>query len=203
MLALTVLGLLLSSAAGTPAQSTAPPVKGHTIGESVAEFVQKLGAESRARFQGCAAKAGTKEKVSIDCRNFQTVASSGGNGVIVCSNPRYNMDMCRDFEGVAGFSKNELVVLNLKITNTPWESALEDTVKKFGQPTETHVEVKQNLFGARWELRNTVWIASKYTVLLYEDVDPKATPSQFIRFTITDKKYIDEKKSNPAKSALD
>ena len=151
----------------TPAAIT-PTLKGHALGESIIQFLQKSSEKTRSLFAACAGAVGNEyDKSSSECHRLHDATFAGMTGEIHCDDPKYNphpdpiydvpMSMCQEFQGSATFEDNRLVDIHLEIRFISWEEALDDATSKYGKPDLVETRTEQNGYGATWDLQDASW----------------------------------------------
>lgn len=165
--------LLFSASAFAPhsfSQSKKVEIKGHTIGESVTEFLSKEPA-AKTGFDNCQResenpKSRWYKKHRAECSSTLSVFSHGGRGLLP-GNPRWTLDAGK-------LVKVEMDNMLDNFDQSPAD-ALADLIKKFGRPTDETPSEFQNGFGARWTTHLYVWSFPDAHVQLYVDPRPSST----------------------------
>jgi len=102
----TIILLILVATVPCHAQS-APTIKGHSLGETLEQFIAESNQPTREQMQRCIASGGKDQygNPQSECEDFlkasRTDPTSGksGNGSFACQDPIYNLGVCRDFRG--------------------------------------------------------------------------------------------------------
>lgn len=173
-----ILGLaILLVAAGAARAQSAPTIKRHSVGESNAKFFAKE-PELKAWMDYCQKPDDAKgEKPPILKQPFLFDDDAP---------PRY-ASLCKWLSPIAQGDRVELTATE---TGATWtlasggvvsvamlvpatnEAALEDAIRKFGQPTAHTKAAFQNSFGATWSSRVVVWDRPTFYAVLYQDGNP-------------------------------
>jgi hypothetical protein len=164
----------IPESAPAPTEKSMPTVKGHTLGETLQQFVGETGAATQKRFQSCDRVLYSK-RVPAVCLPYIIVARTGSGG-FVCqipmSSPYVDDDPCGDFAGIVTFENNKLVILRLELDGNSWSVAVSDVTAKYGPPTENRVDTMQNGFGAKFDYHVALWAKPKFVIEVREDDNP-------------------------------
>jgi len=215
MKALTLLLLVTALPCHAQIATTTPTIKGHTLGESLKQFIAESNSITHEQMQKCQAGSTGKNvdsKFSDRCDAFlHTLNASPVSGSFDCAgaveaNSGYDADFiksfidganlpCFELIGRVTFENDKLVKFDLNFMNQPWEEVLPDIIAKFGKPTEKHIETVQNAYGAKFDLQRTSWITPQYIVVAFEKLNLPYSLVKLVEVHITDHKYFDEQKS--------
>jgi hypothetical protein len=200
--ALLSVAVLTCHAQTTPA---APTIKGHTLGESLQQFIAESSPITREQMQNCSAtngRDGYGDTISA-CTDYLLTVKTG-NGSFDCTLPMYELGTCRDFRGKVTFSDNKLVELNLEITDQEWGDVLPYVVTKFGKPDETRVDTVQNAYGAKFDLQKASWTKPDYLVVAFEKINLPYNLKKFVEINLIDRSYFQSQQAKKAHgNALD
>jgi hypothetical protein len=191
--------LLATAAAVCHAQITPPTIKGHTLGESLQEFIEHSNTDTKAQISQCSTRPAY---LSCD-RDYPSVVKTG-SGSLRCYPflDRADTNVCHDFIGTATFDGGKLVAIELIIAE--WADALTDISAKFGNPTETGTASMQNQFGAKFDVQTATWVTSGVLAYATEEVNPNYSHPRYVRATFTDRKYFEAQQAKKHQSnALD
>lgn len=155
-----------------------PSIKGHTLGETVQQFVSESNDITKSQIMKCESSGG-KDRYGapwFECDDFLTTlkvnpsTARAGTGSFSCENPIYQLSLCGDFRGKVTFQANKLVELNLEIADKEWNGAVKDVVARFGKPDERHIDREENVYGVKLDLQTATWVKPDYMVVLSEKV---------------------------------
>lgn len=187
-----IIAIVISST-GNAQQSTAPPVsqtiKGHSIGESFADFLSK---EPKTK-TGLAACHGPNEILSgfFDCKSL--LGAEKGTGSVLT-------DADADFRFVEG----KLSEINL-LVNSTFDEAEKQAEEKFGKPVSRESTPMKNGFGATWSNRSVIWQTPALYAALLEDNNPASGDGRPF-LTVSSRAFHDRQMQdvrNASKRALD
>lgn len=164
-----VLVFLLAATAACHAQSTAPSLKGHVLGETLQQFMDKSNEITRQQMANCISTNGKDEHGdrTFECDDFLS-ARKTGSGHFDCTLPMYQTGVCRDFVGDATFSKGRLVEITVGDYDADWDDFLREAAAKFGVHFETKTDTVENAFGATYQLNSATWSTPQYIAIAHE-----------------------------------
>jgi len=162
------------------AHSQTPAIMGHTLGESVQDFVNKSPRLSNT-VAGCRVvsdkKTAKKQKLDWElCQQLLTLVNGNGSGDIganSCGPEQQLKDItvpeCREFHGVAQFIDGKLASLTTKLM-APWDQVYQDLTVKFGEPIDKGQKTFQNGYGATFHTSKATWLSPEYSVVATESL---------------------------------
>jgi hypothetical protein len=155
----------LLCASSAIAQTNVAMVKGHKIGEPLAEYMASVpgGSEQLANCRSAVADPKAARKLKVDPRSCAALVGAADRGARIETNAGRAMPY-----GKATFDGGVLVKLTFPIGYDPlvpirsqelisFEQVVADLQAKFGQPTTTDELTTQNGFGATFRHRRCVW----------------------------------------------
>lgn len=148
---MTALILFLALQAG--AQQDRPAIKGHSIGETLADFFQKEPAAAKKADQ-CRSRG--REKIVMGV--WSTCAEMQGGKISTDSGTFYFLD-------------GDLARLEVH-AGGGYPILLAEMTKRFGKAAHETVLPWQNAFGAKWEDRMSEWDGPEFYAELSEDNNP-------------------------------
>jgi hypothetical protein len=164
---------------------TTPTIKGHTLGESVQDFVDHSSATTRRVVQWCGTDATgfaplvcegitdilTKPdtaQAQLDVHCDTTVVDmleAFPQSSPIRPTESYAKSWCADFDGDITFERDKLVRIQATIIPTgPWNQSYDTLVAKFGKPSTVQSTVVQNAFGAKFHVTKGFWFTKSYSV---------------------------------------
>jgi hypothetical protein len=196
---------------------TTPSIKGHTLGESVQEFVNNSNATTKHIVQWCSTDQ--TGFAPLICPNITDILAKPNavparldvhcDTVIVdmleafppSSSPipteRYAKSWCADFIGDITFENGKLVSIRTEIWSS-WSEAYSTLLKKFGKPTAIQTKILQNGFGATFHATNGFWVGKSYTVSARELLNDDLT--RYVSLEMETPAYAHEKVQELKKS---
>jgi hypothetical protein len=148
------------------------PIKGHVIGESFQQFVGRTAhlSDYLTRCAGVATeKQARKAKVSVTLCNDYADALAGRDGVKVPLGDGLVHDDIFDVALDYGiFSGGKLGQLSVWRHAVGYADVLSDMKARFGEPTGTDVETRQNAYGAQFQFRSATWVRDSVIAMASE-----------------------------------
>lgn len=210
------LAILLSMLALTCHAQTTPTIKGHTLGESVLQFVDNSNATTKHLVQWC----GADQTGSPMCMNITSILAKPDAApaalAVHCdetgvdkmedfpgSSTSIQKEMyvsywCTDFNGDATFEGGKLVSIRTEIWS-PWSEAYSALLKKFGKPVAVQDQILQNGFGAKFRSTKGLWVAKSYRVTAQELFSEEGL-NRYVSLEMTTPGYAQEKAQGLKKS---
>jgi hypothetical protein len=150
--------LVVLSVTGCLAQS-GPTIKGHTLGESIADFISKT--NSGPRLQKCRDKeAKHPKKNSQWCKSFIAAVDTGGRFATT-------LDV-ESISDTATFDRGKLVAIHIRTASYGYADMLRDMKTRLGEPSKTEDTVSQNGYGATFHHPRAIWLSNSVCAVLAE-----------------------------------
>jgi hypothetical protein len=171
--------LALGTIVSADVRAQIPTLKGHTIGETIQQFLlvsddlsarlalcRNLKDEKSARRQDVDWNACQQLIGAVDNKSSVIVASdcAGINTKTFASLPA-----CLEFSGQVNFEDGKLAMMVVTLVD-PWDNVYQDLVAKFGVPAGTGQETFKNAYGAEFHGSNAVWKAQDFAMTAREVV---------------------------------
>lgn len=168
---------LLLAGIGVQGQTVPPAIKGHSLGESLQEFVEKSTPETKARVAQCQTSS------APECQNIPKLLTESPDNrpeeLYFPCKQKFYIVWCQEDMGAAYFEKDKLVEIDVRVFGS-WDEQRETLIKKFGNPTGTRDQIEQNGYGATAHAVKGVWLNSTYEVVASEWVDSNFNRSVFV-----------------------
>jgi hypothetical protein len=175
-------------------------VKGHVLGETVAEFSQRFGC---ARLLALSRKEAKHEQAVGDVAECRLLANPPtGRFTVSLSGSKDDPLMAQDdVEGQILFHDGAAAAITV-ITPT-WSALYAEVVEKYGKPSRTTEEKRQNFHGAVFTLHSAIWeLPTGVTIVALEEFDPQFPQTKATFFAPGEAKKLAAESPN-RKSALD
>lgn len=178
----------------TPATATlpAPTIKGHTLGETLQEFVES-GVGTSQQVSVCLHSKQPKYMINTPCLGYRDVLNTGHGGFRCKRSSTGDVsDLCFGFDGLVIFEAGKLVELELDLEDTAWSDATADVVTKYGKQDETHTTTMQNGYGATFNYQKAIWAKEAYAIIVAEEPDLFRNRRTQVSIKLIDSKYLGE-----------
>jgi len=156
---------------------SAPAIKGHSLGESLRQFVEKSTPETKSRIDQCRTSLGS-ECQSIPKLLAESPEERPQELYFPCKQ-KFFVAWCQEDVGAVYFEKDKLVEIDLKVSGS-WDELRETLINKFGKPSGTTDQLEQNGFGATAHAVKGLWLNANYKVIASEWLDSNFNRSVFV-----------------------
>ena len=165
--------LALCAALALVAGSQEPPtvkVRGHRIGETVAEFSQRFGC---ARLLGLSQKEAKRERAVGDVAKCRLLSHPPSERFTVPLSRIADDPLSGRADVGDQISFRNGVAVAITITAPAWSTLLDDIVERYGRPSRTSEQRRQNYVAALFTLRSASWeLPTGVTIVALEEFAP-------------------------------
>ncbi len=170
------------------ARAIAPAIKGHSLGESLQQFVENSTPETRSRITQCQTASGP------ECQSIPKLLTESPDErpeeLYVPCKQKFPTVWCQEDIGAVYFEKDRLVEIDVRVFGS-WDELRETLITKFGNPTGTKDQIEQNGYGATAHAVKAMWLNSTYEVVASEWLDSNFNRSVFV--TLRTRQYARQK----------
>lgn len=161
--------VLVLVATGEEAPSVS--VRGHRLGETVVEFSQRFGC---ARLLGLSQKEAKRERAVGDVAECRILSHPPAERFTV-SLSRITDDLLSDRADVGDqISFRNGVAVAITVAAPTWSTLLVDIVERYGKPSRTSEQPRQNYVAAWFTLHSAIWeLPTGVTIVAVEEFSPR------------------------------